>query len=550
MALETEIYRAFEDVVGKRNISQDKGVLESYRCIAAQSSAHYGPYDHKTPLPQAVILPGSTEEVQQVVALCNKYGIEFKASTTFWSAMGYIGSDRSVQIDMRRMNKIEIDSKNMIAIVEPYAIGAVVQAEAMKVGLNLNIPGVGCSSSVCASTAGWVGFGPQTISMGAATENMLSAEWVLPNGEILRTGSLGAGSGWFCGDGPGPSTRAILRAKQGTAGSMGVCTRVAVRLHPWPGPAYIPSRGDAPAYRACLPDNFKAYTLCFPDWDAYAENVNLLHQAEILYLGHRQFTMFGREIKTAMIKILNDPDGQLADLEGYVNDPELKKANEDMKIDIQVVIAGMTARDTEYKEKALEVIMKRVGAWKSEFMMDQDISDWVLMYLLRMGHKNLNYTLCGAYEGNFGLSGNLFTSASVMEEASALKKKWEEETDYLAQVGGDSDMGSITIMGGGGSTGWEFFSHFDAYDKASIKGTAEFFNVTQEWMTQKKLGVDMGKWNQNARREDGYNYTQEQQDAMFSKMPQPLITYYQYRVKQAFNPNDLCGSYYRTLSKI
>ena len=550
MALETEIYRAFEDVVGKRNISQDKGVLESYRCIAAQSSAHYGPYDHKTPLPQAVILPGSTEEVQQVVALCNKYGIEFKASTTFWSAMGYIGSDRSVQIDMRRMNKIEIDSKNMIAIVEPYAIGAVVQAEAMKVGLNLNIPGVGCSSSVCASTAGWVGFGPQTISMGAATENMLSAEWVLRNGEIVRTGSLGAGSGWFCGDGPGPSTRAILRAKQGTAGSMGVCTRVAVRLHPWPGPAYIPSRGDAPAYRACLPDNFKAYTLCFPDWDAYAEGVNLLHQAEILYLGHRQFTMFGREIKTAMIKILNDPDGQLADLEGYVNDPELKKANEDMKIDIQVVIAGMTARDTEYKEKALEVIMKRVGAWKSEFMMDQDISDWVLMYLLRMGHKNLNYTLCGAYEGNFGLSGNLFTSASVMEEASALKKKWEEETDYLAQVGGDSDMGSITIMGGGGSTGWEFFSHFDAYDKASIKGTAEFFNVTQEWMTQKKLGVDMGKWNQNARREDGYNYTQEQQDAMFSKMPQPLITYYQYRVKQAFNPNDLCGSYYRTLSKI
>lgn len=65
--------------------------------------------------------------------------------------------------------------------------------------------------------------------------------------------------------------------------------------------------------------------------------------------------MFGREIKTAMIKILNDPDGQLADLEGYVNDPELKKPNEDMKISIQVVIAGMTARDTEYKEKALEV---------------------------------------------------------------------------------------------------------------------------------------------------------------------------------------------------
>ena len=190
MTLAKEIYQAFEDVVGKRNISQDKGVLESYRCITAQSSAHYGPIDHKTPLPQAVILPGTTEEVQKIVKLCNKYKIQFKASTTFWAAMGFIGSDYAIQLDMRRMKSIEIDEKNMIAVVEAYAIGAVVQAEAMKVGLNLNIPGVGCSSSVLTSTAGWVGFGPTSISMGCASENMLGVEWVLPNGEILRTGSL------------------------------------------------------------------------------------------------------------------------------------------------------------------------------------------------------------------------------------------------------------------------------------------------------------------------------------------------------------------------
>lgn len=91
-----------------------------------------------------------------------------------------------------------------------------------------------------------------------------------------------------------------------------------------------------------------------------------------------------------------------------------------------------------------------------------------------------NYTLCGAYEGNFGLSGNLLPHSRFRNgRGIRSEEKWEEETDYLAQVGGDSDMGSITIMGGGGSTNWEFFSHFDAYDKASIKGTAEFFNVTQ-----------------------------------------------------------------------
>jgi hypothetical protein len=548
MAFTDAIYKAFEDVVGKRNISRDIGVRETYRCAAAQSSAHYGPYDHKTPLPEAVLLPGSTEEVQNIVRLCNRYDIKFKASSTFWASMGYIGDDNAIQLDMRRMRSIEIDEKNMYAIVEPYAIGAVVQAEAMKVGLTLNVPGVGCSSSPLASSAGWVGFGPTSISMGCASENMLAVEWVIPNGEVLRTGSLGAGSGWFCGEGPGPSTRGILRGFQGSTGSLGVATRMAIRLHPWPGPTYIPSRGTIPAYKACLPDNIKAYTLCFKTWDDYAKGIVLLHENDILFLGHRQFNMFGRDIKTAMVAILNDPDKQLCDLPELMKDPKLAKANADMKIDIQVIIAGVTQRDAEYKEAALDKILELSGGWKNEFMLDKEMMDYVLMYLIRLGHKNLNFVLCGAYEGNFGLSGNPFVSARLMEEATALKRKWETETNFIAAHGGDSDMGSITIIGGGGPTGWEFFTNFDAHDKASIKGTADFFNDTQRWMNEKKLGVDMGHWNHDVRHENGYWFTQEEHDAEFAKLPQPLVTAYQYKVREAINPKHLCGSYYRTLT--
>lgn len=548
MAFSREIYQALEAIVGKRNISEDPGILETYRCASAQSSAHYGPYDHKTPLPQAVLLPGSTQEVQNIVRVCNKYNIEFKASTTFWSAMGYICGDYAIQMDMRRMRNIEIDERNMVVIVEPYAIGAVVQAEAMKVGCVINMPGVGCSSSPLASTAGWVGFGPTSISMGCSSENMLGAEWVLPNGEVLRTGSLGAGSGWFCGEGPGPSTRGMLRGFQGSTGSLGVCTKVAIRMHPWPGPTFIPTRGTVPAYKAVLPDNFKTYTLCFKTWDDYAKAIALLHESDLLFLGHRQFNKFGRNVKTAMLKILTDPDKQLCDMPALVDDPELKKINEDMKIDIQVIIAGVTRRDLEYKEKALDKILELSGGWKSKFMMDKEMVDYVLLYLIRMGHKNLNFVMCGGYEGNFGLSGNLFVSAKVMEEATALKRKWELETPYIAATGGDSDMGSICIIGGGGPTGWEFFTFFDGHDKPSIKGTADFFNDTQRWMSEKGLGVDMGHWNQDLRREDGYGFTQEEHDAMYEKLPQPLVTAYQYKVREAINPKHLCGSYYRTLT--
>jgi hypothetical protein len=93
---------------------------------------------------------------------------------------------------------------------------------------------------------------------------------------------------------------------------MGVCTRVAIRLHPWVGPKYLPIRGVAPAYKADGLENIKCYTLCFPDWDAYAKSFQLFHETDVIYLGHRQFNMFGRDIKTAMIKILTDPESSSA----------------------------------------------------------------------------------------------------------------------------------------------------------------------------------------------------------------------------------------------
>ncbi|MDR1571152.1 MAG: FAD-binding oxidoreductase [Clostridiales Family XIII bacterium] len=546
MALEREAYRAIEDIVGKRNVSEDSSVTETYRCITSQSSAHYGPFNHQTPRPQAVVLPGSTEEVRQVIRICNRYGIQFKVASTFWAAMGYVGSDRAIQIDMVRMGGVRIDAKNMMAIVEPYAIGAVVQVEAMKFGLNCNMAGVGCSSSVLAGAAGWMGFGPSSLFMGIASENILGAEWVLPDGEILRTGSLGSDGSWFCGEGPGPSTRAVLRGWQGSTGAMGVCTRMAVRLHPWPGPKLIPTYGEVPSYKADGLENFRTYTLCFNEWEDYARAFQLFHEADVIYLGHRQFNMFGRDIKGAMLKILVDSGGQFSDLLPLMDDPYVKSENEKMKIDVQIVLAGLTERDLAYKEKAVDEVLRQTHGWKSEFMLDKEMRDFVLLYLLRLGRKNLNYTLCSSYEGNFGMSSNVFVAAPLMEEASALKRKWEQDTPHIAAVGGDSDMGSMSGIGGGGTTGWEFFVHFDAYDKDSIRGTKEFIDDSQRWMLSKGLGADMGRWNADARREDGYDYTQEEHDAIYKNLPQPAIFEYQWKVREAFNPRHLTGSYYRT----
>ena len=547
MTMSKEIYAKFEAVVGPRNISQDPIVLETYRCASAQSSCHYGPYRNRTPMPQAVVLPGCTEEVRQIIMLCNEYKIKFKASSTFWSAMGYIGDDNAIQLDMRRMNHIEIDPKNQVAIIEPYAIAATIQAEAMKYGLTCAVGGQGCSSSNLASTIGHQGGGPSTIFTGANYDNMLAAEFVLPNGKILRTGSAACGTGWFLGEGPGPSLRAILRGGTGTNGEMGVCTKLATKLSPWPGPKYLPTSGDVPAYLAELPDNFKAYTLCFPNWESWARFYMYVYDNEIIYLGHRQFNMFGRNVKGAMVHVLTDPDLQLCDIPRLMDDPYIKAQTEDMKIDTQVVIAGMTERDMQYKEHALDEMLRRVGGWKNEMMQDPKFTKWTLAYLIRMGHKNLNFVMCGGYEGNMAWSSNVFVDAEYMEEVVQMKRDWELEHDYFAAVGGDSGLGSMTRTGGGGGTGFEFFMHFDPHEQNSVDGTCDYIDHTAAWMKSKGFGQDLGRSNQNARRKDGYSYTQEEHNKMFAGTPQAEWVKYQWKVREAFNPNHLGGSYYRTL---
>ena len=551
MALDKAIYKAFEQVVGPRNISDDPGVLETYRCAAAQSSAHYGPFDHRTPMPLAVVMPGSTKEVQAVVRLCNKYKIQFKASTTFWSAHGYVDSNNAIQLDMRRMKNFSIDPKNMTMTVEPYVICATAQAEAMKYGLTTNVPGVGCSSSMVANFSGWGGPGPSSVFTGSASENTVCSTWVMPDGSIFRTGSVGSGSGAFTDEGPGPSFRGMIRGGTGLRGELGVCTEITFKLSPWPGPTYLKTTGHAPAYFADLPENIRAFTLCFPDWDNWAKAMMMLCDSEIVYSGHRQFSMFGRDIKAAMLEILIDPDKELCDIEPLLRTKAVKKTTESIKIEMYIIIAGMTKEDLEWKIAAMHKILEMYHGWLDERCSKPDMEKWMQTYFIRLGHKNLNYTLCGSYEGTFGLNGgNLMSSASIAEQAYALKREWENKDTFIAKVGGDSSMGGLSSMGGGaGPMMWEFFAHFDAHDKHSISGLCNFVENVSLKFQREVVGAnhDFCRSNRNARKPDGYGLTQEEMNEIYKNAPNPTSFIYMYKVQQAYNPNGLTGSYYPRL---
>lgn len=136
MALSKEVYQEYEDVVGAENICDDPAIMPAY---------------HSNEL-AAVILPKDTVEVQAIVKLCNKHKIQFGAVCTDWTGVFPKGS---LYIDLRRMNHIiEINEKNMYAVVEPYVISAELQAELFKRGLNFCIKGSGTNCTAMFGVTG------------------------------------------------------------------------------------------------------------------------------------------------------------------------------------------------------------------------------------------------------------------------------------------------------------------------------------------------------------------------------------------------------------
>jgi len=216
--------------------------------------------------PEFIALPGSTEDVQRIVQLANRYKFPYSVISGGWM-FPLMGAARPYWciIDFKRMTRLEIDEKNMFAIIESNVTHAQVQAEAMKVGLYNGIPLVGAHMSALANHA-WHGWHGTAYRSGFSTRNILGMEWVLPDGEILRTGSLAyPGAGHFWGEGPGPDLRNLRKGLVGDNASLGIITKMAIKLHPWPGPRFFPTEGVRPQKKSELPTNrFKWYFITYP----------------------------------------------------------------------------------------------------------------------------------------------------------------------------------------------------------------------------------------------------------------------------------------------
>jgi len=339
MALKRDFYKALEDILGPEFVSDDPAITETYA----------NPVRHGLPVAprfEAITLPNSTEQVQAIVKLCNKHGVQYKASSTGWLYCDPTGPN-CIKIDLRRMNKIiEINEKSMYAVVEPYVVGAQLQAECMKRGLNFNPTGAGANCSAL-PLAAHVNLGHLSQSGSYGERNQLALEWVTPDGEIVRLGSLGTNDEWFCGDGPGPSLRGIVRGNTTPLGGLGVYTKAAQKLYPWPGPATFPMEGVSPKYKpAYIPEGFLCRYFSFKDLDTMVDAVLEVGEAEIA----TELMCFNAAMMAANLATQNQEEETAIykKMSASVQGPGF-----------MVLIAANSPDDFEYKKLVLETIMNK-----------------------------------------------------------------------------------------------------------------------------------------------------------------------------------------------
>jgi len=516
MTIEDEAYQALEDVVGPEYITREPVVLDTY-CYVWANELLVG--DKFSARPLAVVLPATVEEVQAIVKVCNRFKIRYRPFASGFETAAVTASEPMLPIDMRRMNRIvDIDRKNRIAVVEPYVSQAKLFLETMKVGLRPNMIGAGPSGSVLAGTAAHFGSGPTNISTDFGGRNLLGVEWVLPDGDIVRLGPVGAGSRAVNADGPGPSLRGVVRGYGGANGGIGIFTKAAVKLYPWYGPPKLEANGTPPIYGMQVPENFEDYCVFFPGREELSNFMHLLYEETIAFSQERPGLWFPVLLSTGS----NDEY-----YESIKNIPE--EMLRTLSYSMLVGLDAISTREMEYKRRAFHEILK---ATRGEIYPVDDHIKGLLF--------NSSVTAQGMVRGAFRPAGS-FVISPVSDEsidstnsmATLAQAEILKEAHASGKVFGPWHEPAWSVVYGSDGCGHvETITQYDPADPDSCRKTADIIQKADVKIAEWGLGINLLE-----------NALSFKEASLKAALPHTLdfVTWMK-KIKRAFDPHNVAES--------
>jgi glycolate oxidase len=177
-------------------------------------------------LPEAVVLPGSAEEVAAVVRLARRHGVPVtpRGAGTGLSG-GAVPCEGGIVLVTSRLNRIlEIDPENAIAVVEPGVVNLDVSLAAAPHGLcYAPDPSSQRACTIGGNVAENAG-GPHCLRYGTTTNHVLGLELVTAEGELV----------WLGGKTPDAPGYDLVGVVVGSEGTLGIVTKVVLRLLPRP----------------------------------------------------------------------------------------------------------------------------------------------------------------------------------------------------------------------------------------------------------------------------------------------------------------------------